>query len=293
MQKFPQNLIFTVCTGRCGQHSLGDYLNRYAFDTFAEVEPPNLVYPSHFPFGNLMRDIQRKWIVTEEMLGRGKALDWYKSDDTDALRRLASKRLKRIERLCVKNQCQNYFEISKFFIRSYFAATQDLKPNIGVLLLRRDPMSNAKSFANRGKKFTLDNQTPNEHNVILKMNPEKLSRFQLYLWQWCEVELRYRKFIEEKQIVRHFELSNLDLANPQKLCDMLDCFSINHADIADMVPHNPINTNIQNGFQQTKLTKKDFKEFVKFVEMLPPKIYDTLPLIDDWFSKYKTAEFID
>ena len=288
---YPQNLIFTVCTGRCGQHSLGEYLNKYAFNTLAEVEPPNLIYPNHFPFGTTLRNFQRKWIVSDEMLGRGRALDWYRNGDDAALMRLSMSRQRRIERLCKKHKSQNYFEVSKFFIRSYFNATFETVPSMGVLLLRRDPISNAKSFVNRNKNFTLDNQLPDEKNVILKMDSYKLSPFQRYLWQWCEVELRYLYFIKEKNITRHYILNNYELSDPKKINDMLDFFAIGHADSKTIPPPDPINTNVESGFEKTKITREDFKEFVSFMEMLPASAGDKLPSLEYWFSKYKNLNF--
>ena len=92
----PMNLIFTACTGRCGQNSLAEYFNRYGKDCLSEVEPPDLIYKQKWPFGNPARIIQRKWIVTHEDLGRGKALLWYDNDDNEKLEKLGKKRLKRI-----------------------------------------------------------------------------------------------------------------------------------------------------------------------------------------------------
>lgn len=289
MTSLPNNLIFTVCTGRCGQHSLGEYLSKYTKDTLCEVEPPNLFYPDTFLFGNQLRNLQRKWLVTNEMLGRGKAIEWFRTENIAKLRELSSARLARIRRLCKRHRCENYFEVSKFFVRTYFDATFDINPNIGVLLLRRDPLSNAKSFLNRGKNFALDNQLPHENNVILKMRTEKLSKFQLYLWQWCEVELRYRKFIREKKIYRHYEISNVDLDKPEKLCEMLDYFSIPHVGHENIISQKPINTNVQNGFNPTKLTHRDYVEFENFLEMMPPNYLEELTCLIEWRLKYQAT----
>jgi len=253
-RKFPENYIYTACTGRCGQHSLGYFINHYALNTLVEVEPPGLLYPNDAPFGNYLRNFQRKWVFTDEMLGRGKALQWYRDGDKNSLQRLSRARLDRAGRLCKKQKSQTYFEISKFFIRTYFETTYEIKPDIGILILRRDPMNNAKSFVNRDKDFRLDNLLPHEKNVILQMNVKHLSPFQLYLWQWCELELRTLQFISSRNISRYYELYNFDLNNPVKMCDMLDFFSVEHEPFDLMRSLRPINTNIQNGFDQTVLT---------------------------------------
>ena len=291
MRQFPENYIYTVCTGRCGQHSLGDFVNRFALNTLVEVEPPRLLYPNNAPFGNYLRDFQRKWIFTDEMLGRGKALQWYRDGDRDSLTRLSNVRLDRVERLCSKQKAQTYFEISKFFIRTYFEATQEIKPDIGILILKRDPMNNAKSFVNRRKDFRLDNQLPHEKNVILQMQGKKLSLYQLYLWQWSEIELRTRRFIKSRKISRYYELYNSDLNDPIKICDMLDFFAVEHQSRDVMRSLRPINTNKDNGFDPTVLTTKDFMDFENFLDMIPPKFRYELGSLDDWYRKYKSAGF--
>ena len=291
MRQFPENSIYTVCTGRCGQHSLGDFVNRFALNTLVEVEPPRLLYPNNAPFGNYLRDFQRKWIFTDEMLGRGKALQWYRDGDRDSLTRLSKLRLDRVERLFSKQKTQTYFEISKFLIRTYFEATQEIKPDIGILILKRDPMNNAKSFVNRRKDFRLDNQLPHEKNVILQMQGKKLSLYQLYLWQWSEIELRTRRFIKSRKISRYYELYNSDLNDPIKICDMLDFFAVEHQSRDVMRSLRPINTNKDNGFDPTVLTTKDFMDFENFLDMIPPKFRYELGSLDDWYRKYKSAGF--
>ena len=291
MRQFPENYIYTACTGRCGQHSLGDFINRYALNTLVEVEPPQLLYPNNAPFGNYLRNFQRKWVFTDEMLGRGKALQWYRDGDSDSLMRLSRARLDRVDRLCRKQKSQTYFEISKFFMRTYFIATHEVKPDIGILILKRDPMNNAKSFVNRHKDFRLDNLLPHERNVILQMDGKHFSPYQLYLWQWCELELRTLQFISSRNISRYYELYNSDLNDPVKICDMLDFFSVEHQRFDVMPLLQPINTNIENGFDHTVLTVEDFMDFEEFLDMLPPTFRDQLSSLGEWHGKYKAAGF--
>ena len=291
MLQFPGNYIYTACTGRCGQHSLGDFINRFALNTLVEVEPPQLLYPNNAPFGNYLRNLQRKWVFTDEMLGRGKALQWYRDGDSDSLTRLSRARLNRVGRLCRRQKSQTYFEISKFFIRTYFKATHEIKPDIGILILKRDPMNNAKSFVNRHKDFRLDNLLPHEKNVILQMDGKYFSPFQLYLWQWCELELRTCQFISSGNISRYYELYNFDLYDPAKIYDMLDFFSVEREPFDVMPSLQPINTNIESGFDNTVLTAEDFMDFENFLDMLPSKFRDQLSSLSEWHSKYKAAGF--
>jgi hypothetical protein len=160
-------------------------------------------------------------------------------------------------------------------------------------MLRRDPISNAKSFVNRHKSFILDNQLPNESNVILKMDPDKLSPFQLYLWKWCEIELRYKNFIQSREIRRHFEVSNTELSNPKILGDMMDHFSIDHVDVLEMRPLEPINTNVEKGLKPTHISAQDFWEFESFLKMLPTYCRKKLLLLDFWHAEYKKLDYIN
>ena len=223
------------------------------------------------------------------MLGRGKALQWYRDGDSDSLTRLSRARLNRVGRLCRRKKSQTYFEISKFFIRTYFKATHEIKPDIGILILKRDPMNNAKSFVNRHKDFRLDNLLPHEKNVILQMDGKHLSPYQLYLWQWCELELRTLQFISSRNISIYYELYNSDLYDPAKIYDMLDLFSVEREPF-DVDAFVNVNTNIESGFDNTVLTAEDFMDFEIFLDMLLPSLV-IAELFDEWHSKYKAAGF--
>jgi hypothetical protein len=283
MRGFPENVIFTACTGRCGQFSLVDYLNEFGESCAAEAEPPDLIYPRHWPLSNWLRDIQRKWIVTDEELGRGKALAWHDNDENEPLRHLAEKRLKRIQRLCQKNKTKHYFEASKFFIRSYCDATFELIPDMGVLLLRRDPLLNARSFCNRGKDFRLDGVMPDFRKACLPMEISSLSRFQLYLWQWVEIELRYQQFLDDHNVRRHLEFDTDDLNDPAKVEALFRHFSIELK--KPLYVLEPKNTNVSKGREMTSVSVDDLAEFDRFIERLPAQTLAKLPFL----STYRQA----
>lgn len=283
----PENLIFTACTGRCGQFSLVEYLNLFGNGCFAEAEPPDLIYPNHWPLGNWLRHLQRRYIVTDEDLGRGKALVWYDEGCTQPLARLAHRRIKRLSRLCGRARAQTYVEVSKFFIRSYCDAIADLRPDIGMILLRRDPLANAKSFSNRGKDFRLDGVMPDFRKACLPVDASALSPFQLYLWQWAEIELRYQRFIESKRIKRHYVLHTEDLNSPQRLTDFLAYFSIDI--LQPIVCLEPRNTNQSKGRERTTVTRADLDEFDRFYDMLPGAARTRLPALDRYRESYAMA----
>jgi hypothetical protein len=284
MAGHPENLIFTACTGRCGQFSLVEYLNVFGDACIAEAEPPDLIYPNHWPLGNWMRHVQRRWIVTNEDLGRGKALGWFDEDRKQPLLDLALKRTKRISRLCGRAGATTYVEASKFFIRSYCDATAELRPDIGLILLRRDPLVNAKSFCNRGKDFRLDGVMPDFRKACLPMDAGSLSQYQLYLWQWAEIELRFQRFVESKRIQRHYVLPTEDLNSPQRLANFFEFFSIGtKAPIARLEPKN---TNEGAGHERTRVSQSDLDDFDQFFERLPDEVRRRLPALAGYRESY-------
>ena len=99
------------------------------------------------------------------------------------------------------------------------------------------------------------------------------------------------QFIISRNILRHYELYNSDLNDPTKIFDMLNFFSIEHQPFDAMHSLQPINTNIESGFDNTVLTAEDFMDFEIFLDMLPSKFSDQLSSLSEWHSKYKAAGF--
>jgi len=260
------NLIFVACTGRCGASNLTDYFNIYGKNCYAELEPPNLIYKNKWPLGNIARNIQRKWIVTHEELGRGKALLWYDNDENEKLEKLARKRLKKINKL----KCKHYVELSKFFIRSYCDAIYRLQNDIGVLMLYRNPLRNARSFVNRNKNFSLDGVMPFFKKACFKIDINKLTKYQLYLWQWVEIDLRFQRYIKNNNIENHYRLKTEDLDDPTNIEKLFELFGITFDSPIRLVK--PKNTNVAQGRSPTVVSSNDIEEFYQFLEMIPEGI---------------------
>ncbi len=275
-----EQMIFTACTGRCGQNSLGKYFNRFGKSCFAEMEPPDLIYKNHWPLGDWMRLIQRRWIVTHEDLGRGKALLWHDHDNHEKMKALANRRLKRAERVCKKNNSAVYIELSKFFIRSYCDHTFKLYPSMGVILLRRNPLMNARSFTNRNKNFALDGVMPDFKKVCFPIDINTVSKFQLYLWQWVEIELRYQRFVNQTGIQKHTVFKTEDLNEVEKVRALFQLFDIEEKE--PIQPLKPVNTNVSQGKGPTQISAADVKEFYQFLEMIPPDIFNKVKYIETY-----------
>ena len=166
--------IFTAAMGRTGTNNLAVLFNKFGQGCIAEHEPPALLlqqlqeqpffdrYPGLRPKERLAqvgRDLQRRYIVTDEMLGRGRALNWYESGDNDKLLKLVNWRLRRIDRFS-KRGYKHYVESSQFFLRTYCYQVHSVIPGVGIIKLIRDPLETARSSANRKKDLFQNNLPP-------------------------------------------------------------------------------------------------------------------------------------
>lgn len=277
------DLIFTSGTGRSGQHSLTKIFNDYGIGCFAEVDPPDLYYRASGILGVIANRIQRKWIVTHEMLGRGKALEWYENNDDEKLNNIALKKINRIKRLQKRHKFETYIEISKFFMRTQCDHIFQNTPNFSLLKLTRDPLLNARSYTNRKKNFYLDNVPPHYNKNCLKMDGSRLTIFQLYLWSWVEIELRYYRFLDKYNVKKVFELRTDELNNNEKIIEMFKYFDISYREIKEKVK---VNTNVQQGLKETVVQKDDVKEYEEFVKMIPSEIFNRVKYLTD-YDPYK------
>ena len=141
--------FFTVATGRCGQSSLTELLNTYVVDCYAAFEEPKPALHFRGVAGNLENRFRRRFVETDELLGRGKVLTAFEENDQVFLDAIVAKRLKSIN----AEDSSIYFDVSKYFARGLHKAFARACPGIGLVLLVRDPISNMRSFLNRNKHF--------------------------------------------------------------------------------------------------------------------------------------------
>jgi len=263
--------IYTVCTGRCGQISLSNYVNKYSTNTCAEAEPPEPKYSENYVFANFIRSIERKTYASDELLGRGKALIWHDNNDNMDLTKLCKKRLTRSNNIISKKKKKIYFEISKFFIRSYCEKTIEMMPDLKILYLTRDPLTTAISFYNRNKFFEKDNFKLNFKKNIFKIN--ELDLFEKYLWIWIEIKLRLIDLQEKYNIdIIHFKSENIDnLDSLKKLFFDLD-LKYDNLEIQTR-----LNTNKLAGFNETQINNFFLDKFENFKNKIPSNIKKKIP----------------
>ncbi len=268
--------IYTVCTGRCGQVSLNDYVNKFSTNVLAEAEPPMPKYKKSYLFSNFIRNLERKIYASEELLGRGRALVWHDNDQKAEIDKLCRARIKRANKIADKKNKEIYFEISKFFIRSYCDRTIELNPGVKILYLTRNPLFNALSFFNRKKIFEKDNYKLNFKKNIFKV--KNLDQFEKYLWIWVEIKLRLLE-IEKKYNTKviHFKTENIN--NMNLLKKLFDDLGIKYNELK---VQERLNTNVSLGYSETVVNDFFLNKFENFKKKIPSDIKEKVPEFFDY-----------
>ena len=78
-----------------------------------------------------------------------------------------------------------------------------------------------------GILFYLDNVPPDYKQNCLRMNANDFPLFQLYLWNLCETELRYYRFVEHFEIEITIEVKTENLSDLEKLLNFLSFLTSN------------------------------------------------------------------
>jgi hypothetical protein len=290
--------IFTATLGRNGSQNLIDIFTRFGVDCMAEHEPPDLPLRQlgFRPFfrkigwfgpssraAMIGRDFQRKFIATDIMMGRGEALEWAANQDLERLEALASKRVKRISGF-ERRGYRHYLEASPYFLRTYGHQTFKLLPDLGLIKLARDPLENAKSFVNREKKIFANSLPPDHPTNILQISDwQRLSQFQLYLHQWLETELRFKKFIVDHPVKKHFELNTNGLNDPGVVAELFDYFGIAHKPLVGLGATNTATAHRKN---RTSIAAQDIDEFHEVLELVPEILLDQI----DYLKGFEPSE---
>lgn len=253
--------VFTVTAGRSGQNSLADLLLAHVPNAYVGFEEPNpRLYLKRFSgfLGSLESRFRRKFVETDELLGRGKVLKAFAEGDEAFLDAIVEKRLRKIRR----QGAAVYIDISKYFARGLHRAFTRAVQDFSLILLVRDPILNMRSFLNRNKNFFLDNHEPGARSNLLRLDASALSKGELYLWAWCEMYLRYLRLIEEFAVQRHRIIRTEELNDPGKIDAHLGALALSHSPCR---PAKRINKNAV----ETVVEKHDILTFERFFTRLP------------------------
>lgn len=257
--------IFTATAGRSGQSYLSALLRRHVPGALVLFEEPQVRPVLPKPLISLERRFRRRFVETHELLGRGKVLEAFVRGDESALQKMAKRRLDWIERQVSRAKADIYIDVSKYFVRGLHQPIAQALPQIGLIRLVRDPISNMRSFLNRGKNIYLDNNRPDASANQLRLDPSQLSQGELYLWAWCEVYLRAQALADEGRVARLVEIRTEELIN-------LDIMA-RHLHALDLIPSSlsvggPMNDNVSQGFGATVISDEDITTFERFVSRL-------------------------
>ena len=90
------------------------YLKLYSIQCLSAFEEPNINFILPKPFNNIEKQFRRKYIETDELLGRGKIITAYQNKNFKYIERIASIELRKISKYAKKENDNIYFDISKF-----------------------------------------------------------------------------------------------------------------------------------------------------------------------------------
>lgn len=262
--------ILTVTPGRSGQASLTDLVNRCGKGVLAAFEEPKI--RPHLPglLGDLERRFRRRFVETHEILGRGDVLRAFVANDEAALERHARARLAWIKRFAAGVPI--YFDISKYFIRGLHRPLVRLVGKPRIVFLVRDPIFNMRSFVNRGKNFSLDNNRPDDAANILRM-PADMAPEGRYLWAWAEGYLRGLRLIAAERLAPAHVIQTADLTDTATMTAHFAALEIPHDRIE---PRDALNTNLSQGLGRTEVAMADIETFERWRAMVPPMLWDEL-----------------
>ena len=265
--------IFTVVAGRSGQATLTEILRRHVPGCFPAFEAPSPALRLPGRLGQLEHRFRRRFIETNELLGRGKVLDAFERGDIEYLETIARKRLRMIRRDLARSGAHIYFDVSKFFARGLHVGFCRALPKIGLLRLVRDPVANMRSFLNRSKNFRLDNSLPDAPSNILRLDSRDMAPGELYLWAWCEIYLRFDRMVEAGGVACSAEMRTELLDDPVHVEAALRNLGL---DFTTVRPVGHLNTNIGQGFRETRIDVDAVATFERFMARLPGSVLDQI-----------------
>ena len=242
--------IFTVTTGRSGQDSFSHILNKYVRNSYVAFEYPQIDYFFSGHMADIERIFRRKFIETNELLGRGKVLAGFVDNNVEYISRIVQKRLDHIYDHMRINNSHVYIDVSKYFARGLHLGFIEKLSRFSLIHLVRDPVLNMRSFLNRNKNFYLDNNDPSDESNILVMDSMGMSKPELYLWSWFEMALRYENMKNMECVDKFIEIETQKLNNPSYINNKLDAIGLDHSLVQD--DKIIMNTNMENGYTKTK-----------------------------------------
>jgi hypothetical protein len=275
--------IFTATSGRSGQETLANLFDRCTDNTFSSFESPMIDTIFKGKLSAIEHKLRRRFIETNELLGRGKVIKAYNENDINYINKIAQLRIKTINKKLEATNNSTYIDISKFFIRGLHLGFCNALPKISIINLVRDPLMNMKSFINRRKNFNLDNNLPDSASNFLKLDSSHMSKEELYLWAWFEMNLRFESLTKKTCVESHVEICTEKLSDPWYLADKLKKINLDYNTNAHL--KQSLNSNTSIGIIRTAITQRDIDIFHNFLEKVPKKLMQKISYLDNYDPK--------
>lgn len=228
-----QKYVLVVTTGRSGSSFFTNLVNDNALNAFSEHEP-NVVSGDQstmwFYEGNearLAEIVERKL----RRLRRGERVAALPLGG--AVHGLIRKSPYR-GRIPAHPVREVYVEVDNGALKSWGPAFVERVPQVEIVHLTRDPLIQARSAENRGSGPNPDRPYflwPTWERNLLRLDEEVvagLSKFQLALWYWIEMELRYARFFAART---KLEIDLEELNDVTRVQEILATLGIRHGPI--------------------------------------------------------------
>lgn len=271
--------VMVITTGRSGSSFFADLVNRNALNASSEHEP-NLVPVDESTQWYYDGQDEKIANLVERKIARLRRGEMLCSLPIvgQHYTRFARSRLKRlIPRVPMR---EIYVEVDNAFLKCYGNQLLDAIPDIEFIHLTRNPLLQAKSAENR-KYHPNPNRPyflwPTWERNTFRLSEEvtaDLSDFQLALWYWFEMELRFADLMEQRGIRALLEVCIDDLNDVATAEKVFASIGIKHRPL-------DLKANRNLGPRQSLITDREREEASSFLKIVPDHLLSRLPTAFD------------
>ena len=229
--------VVVVTTGRSGSHFFANLVNTNGRNASAEHEvtvvPPDLAASWYYAYADeklgRIAEMQIRRLRHGEIVAPGfVGYRYTRKRPLRSLRRL-------IPQVPVR---EIYVNVDNAILKSFGDSLLDRLPDVQVVHLTRDPMLQAKSAVNRNSQPSPERAYflwPGWKRNILGLREEQvadLSKFQLALWYWLEMEMRASALVERHDMAAPIEMDVNDLNQEGRVQELFAQLGIEHGRLA-------------------------------------------------------------
>lgn len=271
--------VFTASPGRSGQGSLAEFLVAHVERAHIAFEEPQI--RPHFggALGDLERHFRRRFMETDEMLGRGRILAADAAGDQSYVDHVVAQRLRVIAREARRRDARIYIDVNSRFVRGLCWGFARALPRFSLIRLVRDPVLVMRSYLNRGKSFAKEHVAPDAAHNLLRLDPSGFAPGEFYLWAWCESYLRFDRLAELPAVEAAVELRTEQLNDAAAMGRFMDALRLQHQPARVLAPSN---TNRGQGYGTTRVSQDDVRLLERFLDRLTPALRSRLRYFDGY-----------